>query len=429
MRGSDASMLAAAGAAAAPAPPDAQQQRDQQVDPPPDPSGSSSSSSSSSGAVEPPWHAWEGSDSFGQGSGLLEPHRDSVWEGNWEGEAITDHWASLLHDRERLEHAWSTPAAAWSAANTAAMDSVEEAAAAAAAGLGGDDEGPSELDSNKQQGDVQLNGSSSSSSSRYPNGAQQGSSRYPNGFSITSSVENRAVNPGVNGQVPLGLGALPPLNLPPRMRQQQQPPASSQQSPQQPGDLNSSSSSSSSSFTNTPGSPSYSSSSSYKRPHPLVDPHPLEPSPLEPPSPTLLQHPELHEAAAQLDSERQRKLQDRQALLARLVQVIAAVEERVRAPNGAALLQLGQVFDDHPDLQQMMLENPQALLELIAMAQQAQQHLPALKQQQQDLMHAIAGDTAAAAADIAAAAAAAAAASPSRSGRTLGMRRQVESSK
>lgn len=41
------------------------------------------------------------------------------------------------------------------------------------------------------------------------------------------------------------------------------------------------------------------------------------------------------------------------------LQVIAAVEERVSAPNGAALLLLGQVFDDHPDLQQMMLENPQ----------------------------------------------------------------------
>jgi hypothetical protein len=158
---------------------------------------------------------------------------------------------------------------------------------------------------------------------------QQAGGRYPNGFSVTSSVENRAVNPGVtgvtgvNGQVPLGLGALPSLNLPQRIRQQQQqqPPAATQQSSQQPSD--SSCSSGASKFTDAlPETPSYSSSSSsYKGPRPLVDPHPLEPSPLEPPSPTTLMHPELHEAAAQLDSERQRRLQARQLLLAKLSQV------------------------------------------------------------------------------------------------------------
>jgi hypothetical protein len=52
-----------------------------------------------------------------------------------------------------------------------------------------------------------------------------------------------------------------------------------------------------------------------------VDPHPLEPSPLEPPNPGLMLHPELHEAAAQLGSERQRRLRARQQLLARLSQV------------------------------------------------------------------------------------------------------------
>jgi hypothetical protein len=305
-------MLAAAAATASPAAPDAQQQeQQQQQDAQQSMAGSSSSSSSSSAAAELPWQAWEGSDSFDQGSSLLEPHRDSVWE----GDSISSQWASLLQDRQRLEDAWSTPAAAWSAVNTSAMDSSDDSgaagsgssAAAAAAASSSDSDGsdaPSELFDGQSSSDAQQGG------------VQQGGGRYPNGFSVTSSVGNRAVNPGVSsatGQVPLGIGALPPLNLPQPLRQQQQQLANTQ-----PPD--SSSSSSAGSAPDLPDSPGYRSGSSCKGFRPLVDPHPLEPSPLEPPSPALM-HPELHEAAAQADHERRLRLHNEQRLLESTTQV------------------------------------------------------------------------------------------------------------